>query len=261
MFFFTKRALSRVQRRRWYLIELANDRNALWAEMEHEQKDWHQKVEAARKMGWPLPVGGGIIKARFEIAAGLRGIESGWDIDSVPVADFGNVNNAATTATTIRTGFSTFPLVNVAQTLTNSPDPLPYQLSTLAATNASRVAGSSTNPLAVVVGAYCGHVTGTGTVYNPAGANTVLARVISTVATTGAGFTSLTTALNLTTDPNFVAIMTISAPAERQIPNPQGTLLTNVSGIFNGDTHFAELAVAASTNHIGNLLFVELECI
>lgn len=260
MWFFSKPSLTKAQKRWWYRAEKCDERNLYWAEMDREQREWREKVERAVRNGWPLPVGGGLIKARFEISSGLMGKESGWDIDTIPVADFGNVNLAA--PGTIRTGFSTFPLVNPAQVVVQSPDPLPFQLSTLAATNASRVAGSSTNPLALLVGCYLVHITSAGAVYQPTATTTMNIRTISAVTTTGAGFTTLATIV-ATTAANFVDSLTIAAPTERQVATPTGTLLTTSSGIFNGDSLFAELAftVGASLNVQGNLLYLELEVI
>ena len=241
----------RATQQRWDRIQRADERNQAWAEM----FEWREKVEAAIQHGWPLPVGGGFIKARYEISAGLLGRESGWDIDTMPIADFGNVTLAG--AGTIRCGFNTFPLVNVSGTVAASPDPEPYQLSTLAATNASRVAGSSTNPMSVLVGAYLVHITSGAAVYQPAG-STVNVRSISTVTTAGAGFTTVAT-INATTAANFVDAMVISSPAERQIATPTGTLLSTVAGLFNGDSTFCELVTSGALTVVGNLLYVELE--
>lgn len=257
--YFTQKRLSEYQRRRWYRAEAANERNLYWAEMAREEREWAEKVEVARKNGWPLPVGGGLIKARYEITAGFMGKESGWDIDTIPIADFGNVNVAG--ATTIRAGMNTFPLVNAAQSVVSSPDPLPYQLSTLAAVNASRAAGTSTNPLALVVGVYVVHVTiaAPPTVYQPAGTTANL-RVLSAagaVTTTIAPATVAT--LNVTTATNFIDSATIAAPSERQVATPSGTLLTTVSGVFNGDAFFAELAMTGAVNHQGTLIYIEME--
>jgi len=219
--------------------------------------EWREKVEAARRNGWPLPVTGGLIKAKTEIATGLNGRESGWDLDTVPVADFGNVNLAG--AGTIRTGFNSFPLFNPAQAVTGSTDNLPFQLSTLAATNASRIAGSSTTFLAILVGCYLVHITSGAAVYQPAG-STVNIRTISTVTTTGGAFTTLAT-INATTATNFVDSITIASPAERQVATPTGTLLATAAGVFNGDSTFAELVTTGALNVQGNLLYVELEVI
>lgn len=242
---------------RWDRAERANERNLAWQEMDREQREWGDKIEAARRNGWPLPVGGGLIKARYEISAGLMGKESGWDIDTIPIVDFGNVNLAG--AGTIRTGFDTFPLVNPAQAVVQSPDPLPYQLSTLAATNASRVAGSSTNPLALLVGVYLVRITSGAAVYQPV-TTTINVRVISTVTTVGGAFTTLAT-FNASAGTNFVESIAIAAPSERQVATPTGTLLATVSGMYNGDSMFAELVAAGALNVQGNLLYIEAEII
>jgi hypothetical protein len=242
---------------RWDRAERANERNLYWA----EEAEWGKRIEMARQHGWPMPVGGGLIKARYEISAGLQGRESGWDLDTVPIADFGNVNAAG--AVTIRSGLNTFPLVNPAPAVTSSPDPLPYQLSVTSALNASRAAGTSTNPLAILVGVYVVHATiaAPPTVYNPAG-TTMNLKVLSSALTVTTTATPPTLAtLNVATATNFVDSVAISAPTERQVSTPTGTLLTTASGIFNGDSHFVEMAMTGAVNHQGTLLYVEIEVI
>jgi hypothetical protein len=261
MLFLSKRRLNRAQQHRWARISAANERNLAWYEMEREERDWREKVEVARANGWPMPIGGGLIKARFEIANGLRGIESGWDIDTVPIADFGNVNVAG--AATIRAGLNTFPLINNAHAVIGSPDNLPFEqpggLTT--ALNASRAAGTSVTGLAVVVGVYCVHVTiaAPPTVYQPAGTTANL-RVLSsalTVTTTAAPATIAT--LNVTTAANFVDPLVISAPTERQAATPSGVVLTTASNVYNGDSYFGELAMTGALNHQGTLIYLEME--
>lgn len=234
------------------------ERNLAFQEM-HE---WREKVEAARRHRWPLPVAGGLIRARFEISRGDRGLASGWDIDTVPIADFGNVNAAG--ALTVRSGFNSFPLVNPVHTtgiLGQDTDLEPFENpnGTLAATNASRVAGSSVNTLAVLVGVYVIHITSGAAVYQPAG-TTFNARVISTALAVGAGFQTLAT-LNVATAANFVDQAPIAAPTERQLATPSGTLLSTVSGVYNGDSHFGELVMTGAVNHQGAILYAELEVI
>ena len=253
MLFLTKRRISRAQQRYWDRAEACEERNLAWREM-HE---WTEKVEAARRNRWPMPVGGGLIKARYEISSGLQGKESGWDIDTIPIADFGNVNLAA--AGTIRTGVNTFPLVNPTHTVQSSPDPLPYELSTLAAASGGRVAGSSTNPLAILVGVYLVRITSAAAVYLPV-TTTINVRVVSTVSAVGGAFTTVAT-FNASAGTNFVESIAIASPAERQVATPTGTLLTTAAGVFNGDSTFVELVAAAALNVQSNLLYVELEVI
>jgi hypothetical protein len=261
MLFFTKRRMERAQRHRWARVEAAHERNLCWAEMDHEQREWAEKIETARRHGYPLPVGGGLIKARYEISAGLMGRESGWDIDTIPIADFGNVNAAG--ALTIRAGVNCFPLVNNAPTVVSSPDPEPYQLSTTAALNASRAAGTSTNPLAILIGVYVVHATiaAPPTVYQPAG-TTMNLKVLSAAGTVTTTATPPTLAtLNVATATNFIDAPAITAPTERQIATPTGTLLTTASGVYNGDAMFVEMVMTGAVNHQGALLYVELEII
>jgi hypothetical protein len=261
MWFLTKRALSKAQQRWWYRLECVNERNLCWAEMDRERREWVEKVEIARRNHWPLPVGGGLIKARFEIAAGLNGRESGWDIDTIPIADFGNVN--VTAAATIRAGLNAFPLVNPAHSVASAPDSLPYELSTLAALNASRASGTSTNFLAILVGVYIVHanIAAPPTAYAQA-ATTLNVKVLSTVngttTTTTAAPPTLAT-FSLAGATNLMDTPAITAPTERQVSTPTGTLLTTASGVYNGDAHFAEAVMTAAVNHQGTLLYVELE--
>lgn len=261
MWFFSKPSLTKAQKRWWYRAEKCDERNLYWAEMDREQREWREKVERAVRNGWPLPVGGGLIKARFEIAAGLNGRESGWDIDTIPIADFGNVNVAG--AATIRSGMNAFPLVNPGQTVAQSPDPLPYQLSVLAALNASRAAGTSTNFLAIMVGVYVVHanIAAPPTAYAQA-ATTVNVKVLSTVngtATTTTAAPPTLATLSLSGATNLMDTPAITAPTERQPSTPTGTILTTASGVYNGDAHFAEAVMTGAVNHQGTLFYVELE--
>ena len=285
MLLLAKRRISKFQQRRWDRIEAANERNLCWQEMNRQRAEWRELLEVAVQNRWPIlrthwqqaeailrrsreqyswATGMlGIIKAKTEIATGLNGRESGWDLDSVPVADFGNVNVVA--AATVRAGFSTFPNVNLAQTVTSSTDSLPYQLSTLAALNASRASGTSTNFLAVLCGVYCVHanIAAPPTAYAQA-ATTMNVKVLSTVSntatTTTAAPPTLAT-LSLNAAANLLDSLTITSPAERNVATPTGTNLTTVSGIYNGDCHFAEAVMSAAVNHQGTLFFVELECV
>jgi hypothetical protein len=102
-------------------------------------------------------------------------------------------------------------------------------------------------------------ITGAAAVYLPV-TTTINIRAISTVAAVGAAFVTIAT-FNASAGTNFVESMPIVAPAERQLATPSGVLLSTVSGVFNGDSHFAELVAAAALNVQGNLLYVELEVI
>lgn len=252
--------------RRLDRIRAVDERNQAWAEMDAEGLEWGDKLHAAGANHWPRPVGGGLIKAKFEIAAGLRGLESGWDIDTVPVADFGNINLAG--AGTIRTVCSSYPTFNPVHGATawmDVPDMEPFELSTLAGANGARVAGTSTNPLAILGAVYIIHITSAAAVYQPAN-TTINVRAISTTGATGGAFSTLASIASAALATNFVDSMTIAAPSERQVaanggPNPIGTLLATVAALFNGDTNFVELVTTAALNVQGNILAAEMEII
>jgi hypothetical protein len=261
MIFLSKRRQSRAQQHRWARIAAANERNLAWNEMAAWGAEWREMCEVAARNGWPRPVTGGLIKARFEIANGLMGRESGWDIDTVPIADFGNINAAG--ALTIRAGLNTFPLINNAHAVIGSPDNLPFEQpgGTTTALNVSRAAGTSTTPLAVIVGAYCVHVTiaAPPTVYQPAGTTANLRVLSSALAVTTTAAPATIGTLNVTTAANFVDPLVISAPTERQATSPSGTVFATASNVFNGDSYFAELVMTGAVNHQGTLIYIEVE--
>lgn len=192
------------------------------------------------------------VKAKFDIASG-RIIESGWDIDTMPIVDFGNVNAAG--ALTIRGGFNTFPLTNPAHVI-GSVDPEPFELSTITAINGDRQIGTSTAPIVLMLGAYCVHITGAGAVYNPT-TTTLNIRVISASGATAGAFTTLAT-LNVSTATNFVDVVPITATTGRNV-SITGTNLTNIAAIFNGDSVFGEAVMAGAANHQSNLFYSMLE--
>jgi hypothetical protein len=193
------------------------------------------------------------VKARFDVALGHASLESGWDIDTMPIADWGNVNAAG--ALTVRAGFNSFPLVNPAHVI-GSIDPEPYELSTLTAITGDRQVGTSSAGIVVLLGAYCVHITGAAAVYQPAG-TTLNIRVISSNAAVGGAFTTLAT-LNVTTAANFVDVVPITATTGRTI-SITGTSLTNIAAIYNGDSVFGELVMTGAVNHQGALLYAMLE--
>lgn len=196
-----------------------------------------------------------MIKARWEISSGLLGKESGWDIDTMPIADFGNVNLAA--AGTVRSGFNYFPLVNPAHII-KSPDNMPFENpgGTLAAASGDRQIGSSTQPMALLVGAYLVHVTAAGAVYQPAG-TTVNVRVVNSVNAVAGALTTLAT-INAATAANFADVMPIVAPAGRTF-SPEGLPNAAAATIYNGDALFAEIVTTGALNVQGNILYIMLE--
>lgn len=194
------------------------------------------------------------VKAKFDIALGRDGAESGWDIDTMPIADFGNVNVAG--AATIRTGFNTFPLVNPAHAI-GSLDPEPFELATLAAVSGDRQVGTSQSNIVLLLGAYAVHITGGAAVYQPA-ASTFNIRVVSTNGAVGGAFTTLAT-LVLNTATNFVDVIPINAPSARQISITGAAPLATIAALFNGDSTFCELVAGGALNVQANLLYAMLE--
>jgi hypothetical protein len=231
----------------------AAERNEAWAEL-HE---WGEKIEAAKRNGWPLPIGGGLYKDRWALSQGQFTSEPGasaWDIDCMPVADFGNITAAAT----VRTGFNVFPLINPAAAL-GSPDPEPFQLpgGTLTAVVGDRQIGSSRLPLVVVIGAYVVHITAAAGVFQPA-ATTLNIRVVNAVTTVAGAFTTEAT-LAINAAVNFIDQVPITATTGRGIATLDGRALTNVFAAFNGDAIFAELVAGAAIQT--NLLYAMLELV
>lgn len=196
-----------------------------------------------------------MLKQRFTEAFGLLGKESAWEFDNQPVADFGNVNLAG--AGTVRTLFCAFPLANPAH-LIKSPDNHPFESpgGTLAATNASRFAGSGAQPIAVLYGAYLVRIAAGGGVYNPVG-TTVNVRAYSLVGPSGVGPTTLAT-FNAAAGINYVETIPIVAPAERAV-GIEGINNTTAAAIFDGDTLICEVVTTGALNVQGNTLAVVLQ--
>jgi hypothetical protein len=192
------------------------------------------------------------VKVKFDMALG-HVYEGGWDIDTMPIADFGNVNAAG--ALTVRAGFNTLPLLNPAHPI-GSLDPEPFELSTITAANGDRQIGSSSNPIVLLLGAYIVHIASGGTVYQPV--TTVFnVRVFNSVTTVGGGFTTEAT-LNVSAAVNFVDNVPISATTGRSI-SITGSLITNIAACFNGDSWIGECVMAGAVNHQGSVLYGMLE--
>jgi hypothetical protein len=193
------------------------------------------------------------VKVKFDMALGHQSQEGGWDVDTMPIADFGNINAAG--ALTIRAGFNTFPLVNPAHVI-GSLDPEPFELSTLTAVSGDRQIGTSSGTIVLLLGAYCVHITGAAAVYQPA-TTTFNVRVLSSALAVGGAFTTLAT-LAVNTAANFVDQVPITATAGRTI-SITGTTLAGIAGLFNGDSVFGELVMAGAVNHQGAILYGMLE--
>lgn len=199
--------------------------------------------------------GYGLVKTRFQTSVGLMGREAGWVIDNVPAVDYSQITTAG--ANTYRTLFTTFPLFNPAHVL-GSLDPEPFEQSTLTAVSGDRQVGTSSQQIAVLLGVYLIHITSAGAVYNPA-ATTLNVRVFSSSAATGGGFTTQAT-INAATASNFVDQVPISATTGRTI-SITGTSLTNIAGLFNGDTLIGELVVGGALTVVSNVLAAMAEIV
>jgi hypothetical protein len=217
----------------------------LAANEDEQFKNWPLQWIARDRRGYAF------VKSRFQMSLGLQGRESGWTIDNATVADFGNIPGAAT----VRAGLTTFPLSNPMHVL-GSLDPEPFELSTLTAITGDRQVGTSSQPIALLMGCFIVHVTAAGAVYQPA-ATTINIRVISTNAAVGGAFTTLAT-LVVNTAANFVDVIPITATTGRTV-SITGTSLTNIAGLFNGDSLFAELVAGAATGT--NLIYSMAELV
>jgi hypothetical protein len=193
-----------------------------------------------------------LYKDRWAEALGLLGAKGGWDIDCMPVADFGNITAAAT----VRTGFNILPLVNPATSVLRSPDPEPFQEpgGTLTAVNGDRQIGSGYQPLAILIGAYVVHATAAGAVFQPA-ATTINIRVMNAVTTVAGAFTTLAT-LVINTAVNFIDQIPVIGTTGRFVSQDGGANAA-AAALFNGDTVFGELVAGAAIQT--NLLYAMLE--
>jgi hypothetical protein len=182
--------------------------------------------------------GYGLVKTKFQMALGLDSREAGWLLDNMPTADFGGITAAATQ----RELLTSFPLFNPAHPI-GSVDPEPFELSTLTAVTGDRQIGTSTAHVAILLGCYIVHISAAAGVFQPA-ATTVNIRVISSNGATAGAFTTLAT-LVVNTAANFVDQIPITATTGRVI-SITGSVLAGITGLFNGDSLFAELVAGAS---------------
>jgi len=241
------------------------ERNDAWAEMDREERDWREKIAYAVKHRLPLPVGGGMYRARWDLSVGGiagPGQGGGWEIDDMPIVDFG-VNTSVAQNAFVRSGFNMFPLVNPFSAL-GSPDPHPFQDpgGTLTAIVGDRQVGSGRQGFVLCAGCFLVHSTGAGAVYQPAATATVNIRVQSNVTTVTGGLTTEAT-FNVTTGANFIEQMPITGTTGRTFTTADAVARTNVFVIFDGDFVIGELtnSNAAALNVQGNILFAMLELI
>ena len=222
----------------------------LRANEDEQFRNWPLQWIAKDRRGYAL------YKDRWAEALGLVSGEGAWDVDCMPVADFGNINAAG--ALTVRAGFNVIPLVNPAMTVLKSPDPEPFQKpgGTLLAASGDRQIGTGSQPMFVLIGAYCYHATGAAGVYQPV--TTVLnIRVQSSALAVGGAFTTLAT-LNVSAATNFIDVVPIVGTTGRFI-SIDGGANAAAAAIFNGDAMFAELVMGGAVNHQGSILYAMLE--
>jgi hypothetical protein len=192
-------------------------------------------------------------KDRWAEVLGLVSGSGAWDIDCMPVADFGN----QTFVGTVRTGFSMLPLVNPAMTVLKSPDPEPFQDPGGLITGAvigDRQIGTALRPIVILIGAYVYHATAAAGVFQPA-ASTINIRVQSCALTVGGAFTTLAT-LVLNTAANFIDQIPIVGTTGRFV-SLEGGANAAAAALFNGDAVFAEMVAGASLQ--GNVVYAMLE--
>lgn len=237
------------------------ERNEHWLEL----SDWAEKADVARRYGYPMPVGGGLYKSRWDLSQGQLGGSggaSGWEIDDMPIADFG-VNTSVAQNAFVRTGFHVFPLVNPFSAL-GSPDAQPFQDpgGTLTAITGDRQVGSGRQVLVVCAGVFVVHMTGAGAVYQPPATATVNIRVASAVAAVTGGLTTEAT-LNVTTAANIIDQAPIVATTGRTLTLGDAIARTNVFALYDGDFTIGELSNtnAATLNVQGNIFFAMLELV
>jgi hypothetical protein len=227
-------------------------------ESRREAGDWDQYIEDSLRKGI-VPSAAramrimGLYKDRWTLSQGQFTSEPGgsaWDIDCMPVADFGN----ATALATIRAGFNVLPLVNPFTAL-GSPDPEPFQVSgLLTAVSGDRQIGSSRLPVVICAGCFLVHSTGAA-VFQPA-ATTFNLRVQNAVAAVAGALTTEAT-LAVNTAANFIDQVPIVASTGRVVGKADGSAITNVFALFNGDYAVGEMVAGASLQ--GNIIFAMLE--
>src|SRR5438034_1425901 len=99
-----------------------------------------------------------LYKDRWAEVLGLVSGSGAWDIDCLPVADFGN----QTLVGTVRCGFNLFPLINPARSVLKSPDPEPFEEPGGLITGTAigdRQIGTGLKPVVILIGAYILHAT------------------------------------------------------------------------------------------------------
>lgn len=257
------------------------ERNQLWDEMGPDSS-LREKVAAAVRRRLPIPnefyraarqrqrlverrnpFAAGLFamyKSRWDLSVGGMagpGQGGGWEIDDMPIVDFG-VNTSVAQNAFVRSGLNIFPLVNPFSAL-GSPDPHPFQDpgGTLTAIVGDRQVGSGRQGFVLCAGCFLVHSTGAGAVYQPAATATVNLRVQNNVTTVTGGLTTEAT-INVTTAANFIDQMPIVATTGRTLTTADGVARTNIFVIYDGDFCVGELANtnAAALNVQGNILFM-----
>jgi hypothetical protein len=192
-------------------------------------------------------------KLKNAIAQELLGA-SGWE-HKYFVVDFSHDVTAG--ALTIVKSAIVLPIANTSLQL-GSPDEFPPLLT---AAVGNRKIGTGGAPLGILTGVFLAHYTpgSPATIYNPAG-TTVQVKATSSVTTTGSNPDNLTAAFNAATGANLIDAVAITAPANRQPQNPNGTgLLTTAAMLFAGDLVDITYITAGAIDNTGKVLSVILQ--
>lgn len=174
-------------------------------------------------------------KYRWLVSEGLLGAQSAWAHLGPGVADFGNATVAATTGVNSVAALSLPDTTNLGVVGANDPYPSP-----LAVATATRVAGASSAPAAVLTRGwvYTANQAGTG-IFNIAATFNLQISIISGSSTATAGIvTNLLAAAfvvnGLTTQWNLLTFQ--AAPSERAATLTGVVQATNPYLLFFGDT-------------------------
>lgn len=192
-------------------------------------------------------------KLRNAIAQELLGA-SGWE-HKYALVDFSHDVTAG--ALTIVKSAIVLPIPNTSLQM-GSPDEYPGLL--LAAVG-NRKIGTGNSPLAILTGVFAIHYTpgSPATIYNPAGTN-VQVKATSAVTTSGSNPDNLTGVFALNTGANLIDPVVITAPANRQPQNPNGTgLLTTAAMLFAGDLIDVTYITAGAIDPTGKVVAVLLQ--
>lgn len=131
----------------------------------------------------------------------------------------------------------------------------------LVAAVGNRKIGAGSVPLGILTGVFLAHYTpgSPAVVYQPAG-TTVQIKAYSAVAAVGSNPDNLTAAFSAATGANLIDAVAITAPANRQPQNPNGTgLLTTAAMLFAGDLVDITYITAGAIDNTGKVLSVILQ--